>query len=544
MNYSLNTKNMIELVDLPDEMVLTIMNKIQYRAELLCSIIGIGNNHLEQLALDKCNSIDLTFDFPDSPYELLIQRFCSHVMPRIYNNIQSLTLSLQHILRIITFANENCDGTLPNLTHLKIILGKRCFETGTPYTLGNDINNPIRCVPLFSIVPQLVYFDKTEGSRILSVLRCSPLMRSITSFELDDDCMLPDALKDDGLLFAHSSQLTHIRITLCRFDHCIRLLSQLGVQLYSFSVSIVQIVIGDVDIMSRMVLISCPNLKILTMAIYRNIHSYEECIPPLLQRLSNVEDLTLLLAVGANGNRPNHFIDGFDIDKDIVSYMPYLRQFNFHIRSILKDAPPIEIETIRQSFVKQQQQAVDCVLDHFNNHYGQCQIYSLPFIGTRLDFISNRFSLFNTKNTFSMVTVLLLFDDVKPFESIFFEHVTKALPHLRTLEVSNQLEQQEKTTNKLGFAHLITLILYDVHMDYVEQLLFRARLPCLVELAIRHDLLLAVIAEDNQQAKDNCSKIETLRTTESPHDSIDIIQNFFPLDSYVKYLKNKSKYEE
>ncbi|CAF4039061.1 unnamed protein product, partial [Rotaria sordida] len=45
--------NMFELLDLPDEMILTIINKTQYRAELLCSIIGIGNNHLEQLSLDK-----------------------------------------------------------------------------------------------------------------------------------------------------------------------------------------------------------------------------------------------------------------------------------------------------------------------------------------------------------------------------------------------------------------------------------------------------------------------------------------------------------
>ena len=45
-----------------------------------------------------------------------------------------------------------------------------------------------------------------------------------------------------------------------------------------------------------------------------------------------------------------------------------------------------------------------------------------------------------------MVTILLLFDDVKPFENVFFERVARALPHLKTLEIFNQLEQQEKTT--------------------------------------------------------------------------------------------------
>jgi len=151
------------------------------------------------------------------------------------------------------------------------------------------------------------------------------------------------------------------------------------------------------------------------MKIYRNIVSYEKCIVPLLQRFSNVEHLTLLLAV--NGPRPklNHFVDGLDLEKNIVSYMPRLRQFNFHIRSILRNASHIEVDTIRQTFIRRQQQSVDCAVDYFNNNYAQCQIYSLPFIGNRLDFISNQFPLFDTNNTFSMVTMLLLFDDVKPF---------------------------------------------------------------------------------------------------------------------------------
>lgn len=57
------------------------------------------------------------------------------------------------------------------------------------------------------------------------------------------------------------------------------------------------------------------------MTIYRNILRYEECILPLLQRFSNVEYLTLLLAIGVFGNRPDHFIDGFDLEKDIITYM-------------------------------------------------------------------------------------------------------------------------------------------------------------------------------------------------------------------------------
>jgi hypothetical protein len=274
------------------------------------------------------------------------------------------------------------------------------------------------------------------------------------------------------------------------------------------------------------------------MTIYRNTDMYEECVVPLLQRLTNVERLTLLLAIGVVTDKPDHFMDGFDLEQDIVSRMPNLRQFKFHIRSRFKYAPYIAADTIRQSFPKQQQHSFDCVLDYFNNNYGQCQIYSLPFIGTRLDFISNRFPLFDVNSTFSMVTNLLLFDDVQPFESIFFAHLAQALPRLKTLEIINKCEQQEETamttTTNLEFVNLSTLILFRIHLDYAEQFLCRTHLPSLIELAIDNDILLAIIAQDQQQARDNCSRVERLRTVKPANDSVDVFLKFFSPDVYVE----------
>ena len=255
------------------------------------------------------------------------------------------------------------------------------------------------------------------------------------------------------------------------------------------------------------------------MRIYRNIFEYEQCIIPLLQRLSSVEHLTLLLAIDVNEIGSNHFIDGLDLERDIISYMPNLFQFDFHIRSILKNADHIEVDKIRQSF-NQYEQSIDCTIDYFNNGYGQCQIYSLPFIGTRLDFISNRFPLFNVEKRFSNVTMLILFDDIKPFEHVFFQRVARVLPRLKVLEVCNLLQQEETnqaTNNSIEFRHLSTLILHDIHADYVEQLLCRTYLPCLIELVIRNDLLLKIMEhhqQQQQQMKDNCSKVETVIAVE------------------------------
>jgi hypothetical protein len=251
------------------------------------------------------------------------------------------------------------------------------------------------------------------------------------------------------------------------------------------------------------------------MRIYRNIFRYEECLIPLLQRFSSVEHLTLLLAIDVTKNKQNSFIDGFNLQRDIISYMPNLFQFNFHIRSILRNGVHIELDKIRQSFIEYKQ-SIDCTIDYFNNEYGQCQIYSLPFIGTRLDFISNRFPLFNVENRFSNVTMLILYDDIAPFEHVFFQRITQVLPRLKVLEVFNLLQQEKTpaTNNSIEFRYLTTLILHDVHADYVEQFLCRSYLPCLIELVIRNDLLVKIIEQKQQQIKNNCSKIETLITLE------------------------------
>jgi hypothetical protein len=126
--------------------------------------------------------------------------------------------------------------------------------------------------------------------------------------------------------------------------------------------------------------------------------------------------------------------------------------------------------------------------------------------------------------------MLLLFDDVKSFEHSFFERITRALPRLQTLEMSNQLEQEEKTeatTNPIEFPYLSTLILHQIHTGYGEQLLCRAYLPQLVELVIRNDVLLKIIDEDNQRARNNCSKVERLGIAEPWIEPTTVHLNFF-----------------
>ena len=114
------------------------MSKIKPRALLPCSIISIGNHRLEQLAIDKYHSIDLSFVYPGMSHELFVNRFYSHVLPRICNTIQSMTISLFHLLRINVAVKAIGDQSLPNLRYLKILAGRRHNNTGTPFTISKS----------------------------------------------------------------------------------------------------------------------------------------------------------------------------------------------------------------------------------------------------------------------------------------------------------------------------------------------------------------------------------------------------------------------
>lgn len=92
---------------------------------------------------------------------------------------------------------------------------------------------------LFSVLPQIFSTDVMDWDETISALRCSRFVRSVISFELDQDYILPRLVSDDDLFFPQSPYLTHIRVTLRFLDDCIYLLNQLGAQLHSFAVSLV-----------------------------------------------------------------------------------------------------------------------------------------------------------------------------------------------------------------------------------------------------------------------------------------------------------------
>ena len=131
-------KGVVQLLDLPDELLLNILKKVDSQVILLCSMIDIDNHRLEQLAFDRCHSIDLSARCYQTKYRSLKHKFFSAVMPRIFHDIHSLTITYDHMWSMKTFIEQNCNGTLPNLTHLKFLLDLRHAKSGMPSILGNQ----------------------------------------------------------------------------------------------------------------------------------------------------------------------------------------------------------------------------------------------------------------------------------------------------------------------------------------------------------------------------------------------------------------------
>lgn len=122
--------------------------------------------------------------------------------------------------------------------------------------LGMEIYHVFHSVPLSCVLPQFVRLIGSGGNRIIATLRFSTFMRSIVSLEFDNDCIFPVLINPDGLFFPQSIRLSHIQITLSQFGDCVRLLTQLGTQLRSFTVSIVHVYLLEADIISQILSVS------------------------------------------------------------------------------------------------------------------------------------------------------------------------------------------------------------------------------------------------------------------------------------------------
>jgi len=120
-------QSFIELIDLPDEILLKIFNELN-NVDVLYSLMGVNTrfdkilNDLKftnSLTLLECELDDSIYSLPDP----ILARFCSQIIPQIFNKIKWLDIESTSMERVLLAANySNLYGLgLYNLTEESII---------------------------------------------------------------------------------------------------------------------------------------------------------------------------------------------------------------------------------------------------------------------------------------------------------------------------------------------------------------------------------------------------------------------------------------
>jgi hypothetical protein len=98
----------INILDLPDEMLVAILNKLQ-PVDVLNSLVGV-NERLDRVVCDRhftTQEIELT-------QSAMLDRFCSYILPRICDDVTWLTVEPMTMERVLLAASY------PNLSSLCI----------------------------------------------------------------------------------------------------------------------------------------------------------------------------------------------------------------------------------------------------------------------------------------------------------------------------------------------------------------------------------------------------------------------------------------
>ena len=248
--------------------------------------------------------------------------------------------------------------------------------------------------------------------------------------------------------------------------------------------------------------------------------SDDDLIVPLLQRMPNLESLALYLRIAYI--RKKKFLDGNDLKKNILDYLPYLNKFMFSIySSILHQSCCPSNEDIQKTFENFRDIQVISRVDYYGNkEYGECHIYSYPCTMKYYENIKNNFpgGLFKSVREISLI-------DQRPFEKEFFLRISQSFPFLKILVLKNkQAQQQHKQSQRsinennqhnsiITYPHLIKLDLYNAHDDYVELFLDHTRISLFnkIRLCVNYQLLERVTHQFTRETtRFNCAQVTRL----------------------------------
>ncbi|CAF3560301.1 unnamed protein product, partial [Rotaria sp. Silwood2] len=227
-----------------------------------------------------------------------------------------------------------------------------------------------------------------------------------------------------------SSTLIKLKIDVNTFDDCLYLLDG---RLECLSILIVNIreismSLSKIDNTKKLIKLNHFSLMSVVHTIF-----YDAQVVPLLQRMTNLEELTLFISVLRSEST---YIDGNYFYDEILVHMPRLNKFTFSIiTEIVKANIGIDFpsnDDIQFSFKKRGYNQVGSYSDYDSTMgVARCHVYSLPYQFEIFINLNNFFS----GGMFNKVRYLTM-NDTSPFEHELFKLVSQYFPCLENLYMS------------------------------------------------------------------------------------------------------------
>ncbi|CAF1424026.1 unnamed protein product [Rotaria sordida] len=508
------SSNDIHILDLPDEMLRAIFNKLNM-ADMLYSLVDV-NQRFDRLALDSLYIYHLDFsieafnNYNSSTYTHILDRICSKILPRINQKVTKLTvdpLSMERILGAIDYSQLH---SLSFVNFEPKILSRHLTDKTMLHLLANQITH----ITVDINIEKTEISNESEPNIFEFILLYSTCLNDLTFFQKSSREYL--AISSLNIPYGNSLSLSLIKlkINVNTFDDCLYLLNGCLPSLSTLIIRIKKIARSTLMINNTKELFK---LKCFLLSTNRYTFDYDKQVVPLLCRMLNLEELTLFVSVIRTKST---YIDGNQLYDKVLNYMPRLNKFIFSIHTHISNEyskKKIDLPSnndIRNSFTKRGIQSIDIFADDkLINNRGNCHVYSLPYQFNDFLFMNSCFQ----GGRFDKVRLLSM-DDIRPFEHELFQIISQDFPFLRTLIILNNIPQKNKqhhSSTLITFNHLFELDLFCVHNDYVIQFLSdkNTRLPCLTNLIIRYETLLIVTNNfTNNATRLNCSKIKSLVT--------------------------------
>ncbi|CAF3416722.1 unnamed protein product [Rotaria sp. Silwood2] len=231
----------VSIVDLPNEMLLNIFNKLN-NFDVLYSLVGV-NKKLDNVACDRTFTqfIGLTTisssEKDDSKTNATLDRFCLHILPRIHNNVECLTVDACFLERIL---HSNKYFNLHRITLINLDVNRTSH-------IFNSIVLDLFTLKKYQISELVITIDYEVSSISMLILlidiyhRIFVLLSNLKYLDLDvNNTYLFSKSLLSGLSSTTcvSSSITHLRIKLHNFDDCLCLLDGRFNQLHTFIVKL------------------------------------------------------------------------------------------------------------------------------------------------------------------------------------------------------------------------------------------------------------------------------------------------------------------